>query len=1512
MDYKELFIKSLSEELQLEENPTRKASIEKVIEIIKTQSLYQAAIYDFLAIRIPGLTYDDLYKIPDIRQAFLDMINNPSLESPKQDMFAYDVVDVLKDWLSPEILLNDKEILEFIKNCSFEQAKRFFGGRYTNALFADKTVYEVIKNKATTDARFYSIMDYSEHSLKDGTCKLIALHDNGGRKLINEDPETQIIVIKNLDPETNMEFFLMSFNTYKPEVKQAIMEFAPLVEQLILKHTNRYLTEALIKKEYEETIVTNHLEFIKELSYEQKLSFVYNMQNPEMQKYLIQKLKIMDNLLSHPDFGDFFKGIKDHDFLVESICNLDILKKMDTNKFRMLLPYISVETQKKIYNHPSFQEYIRKHTFPYQLMNIIASFNEEIIDIIVPLLKKIEITDYLILYRSTLNPKYITAIINELDNQKENNLEDYEENLKYIVSQFLGMELAATLSNEHYQYFLSHNKEVHDLETALSYIDKYFIPNEPKQEDFDIVAPIKEIKDLTKQQKDALTNVRLHEVYKVNLEKALRYIRKIDGRVITKLSYEILNQISAEDRQIILDHMEIESLINYIAASKYILDYVYDLYEKDPTLFDNIEQKEDSRVRINGDQLEKAELEKLTKLFYKVPDSTQEQLINATLLSNEEILSYVKDKISKNPNVYSGSIYTTIDKYLTPEELEKLLEGLSLTNFITYNTHLTFETLMPNANNEIKNKVLLARKDEVIHEVNTIEFTAITSITTSTIIEKLYNLVSNKEEYLRALKPSLLLRIFDQNSKDKKQTEKNKIILKILREQPYTLISAKEKDIKDLLSKLSKTELTSLISKYNTTDLIELFAKSQNKDIEETLMNAYNQNSLFINNTSLSIEEILSKLEEDNKNKIYAEIDNEFNNLELPDGIRDKLKKLSYDEKLFLIYGVKKNIFNEEKYELIKTLLQQDPFALNSLNINLLSDDIFNISKNIIPKIYRYENLTIDYISLIKKNTVRSRLLLLIIEYLNKTTTNETVYIQKLDTIINYLSVANDRNIDRYNLNNINEQELYELIEYILIDSTDYVIDTSIMAQPNIFISRENPHNCDTFTDIEKYRMLDLDKKVDTETDLTKCKNILFEKYFKIDLEQAEFVIHRYGTSLENIFKYINNKDVLKLINDINYILGLNDINEIKEIYYSNEFKYNIEDYLYMYDELTQAYNKSIAEDIKGYKNGHEKPLAILLENELAIVNAIELETDFDLFVHSTDAYGSMEMINDNYFDSWNYSDKTSNHGICTSYISNSNLGTAKVKGKGVMFGFVNLNQNSISSLAPYDLVSRNEGIITVTKRPPMFVDTKTLADHTRHTHNEAVLERRNVSSDSKFPVIQPDCIIIFEEMDATIKANAIRAQRDFKAQGVDIPIIYINRRKVVELEARRVEEMIKLFQEKPNIQLLGEIINKYESNRCGLDFEENLNPEELFNKEKIYQLLSELIDSIIKNKDKENAINLIQMIEQENSKFTIIKENIGNRAHSFDLLDQNIKTKLETLKELYVFEDDIASNYSI
>lgn len=1505
MNYKEIFLSELRKDYEEQENPSLKAAIKKVIEIIETQSLYKAAIYDFLILRIKGYTYEDLFQVPDIRQAFIDMIKNPNLKSPKEDIFTYDIVDTFKDRLNPEIWINDKEIRSIIKDMTFEQAKRFFGGYSTNKLFADKEIYETIKKKAESDERFYAVMDYSEFSIADGTCRLIALHDKGGNKLVHETPEVQLIVLDNLDPSTNMDNFLYSFKTYSKGVQEKILSIDSLVEQLIIKHTNKYLREPFFSPSFESELISKHFDFIKELSYEQKFNFICNMSDAEMQKYLITKLKFVDNLLSHNDFGDFFKYIKDQGLLVESLCNLEILKKINSITFRQLLPTLDLETQKKIYNNEVFQTYLRHHLTAFELMNIIASFHEEIIELILPRLAKIEISDLLILYRNTHNHKYIKLIEEELAKQKEANADEYENNRKYMVNQFLGRDLVATLTKEEYEYFLNNNKDVFDIESALAFIDRFYIPSKPQDKDYEIAATIVEGEELTKPQIDALTNIRTYEVYEKGLEKALNYIKKIDGRIIKKISYEILNMISEEDRKFVLDHMETSSLIYYIAASPYFVDYCYDLYTKDSTIFDNIEEKEENRVIISGDQLKEVSIDKIIELFYKVSPSIQEQLINDVLLSNQELLTYIKNQIKENPNVYSGGVYRTIDKYLTKEELQFLLEHLSLNNLIKYYTKLFFELQVNQEMEKIKNAVLLARKDEIIHEINLVQQSPITSVTTDTIIDNIYKLVDDKEAFLRTIKPSLLIKIYDLYGDQATKEQKNKLILKLIKENPSALINSSEKDIKTLLSKLSSTELKDLISQYNTTDLVELFAKSQNKDIEETLMAKFNENSLFINNTSLSIEEIFSRLEEENKQTIYNKIDEEFSLLELPNGIKDKLRKSSYDEKIFLIYGSKNNVFNEEKYELISSLLQQDPFALNSLNINLLNDDIFSISKNIIPKIYRYETLTNTYIELIKKNTTRSKLLLLIVEYLNKTSKSETVFIQKIDAIINYLTYTNDETLDRYSLKNINEQELFELIEYMLIDSTDYLVATSMLAQPNMYIPRENPSNANTFTEIEQERQKALDIKFMNETDLSKCKNIMFDKYFKITLDEAKSVQRRYITSIKEIMPYVNNKEVLILLNEINQIINIEDLEELRELYLNKQTKYNVEDYLYMFEELTAAYNKSIASSLKGFKNGKQEPLALLTEDEMTLVSVIELEDDFDMFVHSTDAYGSMEMINDNYFDSWTFSDKTSNHGICTSYISNSNLGTAKVKGKGVMFGFVNLNESSISSLAPYDLVSRNEGIITTTRRPAMFTDTKTLADYTRHTHNEAVLERRNVSPDSKYPVIQPDCIIIFEEMSLAIKHNAIQAQKDFKAMGVEIPIVYINRRKVVEKEAKRVAEMIKAYEQEPNLELLKEIINKYESNRCGLDFEENLNPQEMFQKDKIYELINKTIDLINQTGDKVNAIKLIEIIEHENNKFTLIKESIGDRAHSFDLLDEELINKLQQLKNTYSYNSD-------
>ena len=83
---------------------------------------------------------------------------------------------------------------------------------------------------------------------------------------------------------------------------------------------------------------------------------------------------------------------------------------------------------------------------------------------------------------------------------------------------------------------------------------------------------------------------------------------------------------------------------------------------------------------------------------------------------------------------------------------------------------------------------------------------------------------------------------------------------------------------------------------------------------------------------------------------------------------------------------------------------------------------------------------------------------------------------------------------------------------------------------------------------------------------------------------------------------------------------------------------------------------------------------------------------------------------------------------------------------------------------APYDLYTTNDGYSITSCRRPLFCGLKHMASYTRHTHNEATLERRTTESDSYSHIRQPDCIIIFEEMPLETKKNSIKAYEDFLA----------------------------------------------------------------------------------------------------------------------------------------------------
>jgi hypothetical protein len=222
-----------------------------------------------------------------------------------------------------------------------------------------------------------------------------------------------------------------------------------------------------------------------------------------------------------------------------------------------------------------------------------------------------------------------------------------------------------------------------------------------------------------------------------------------------------------------------------------------------------------------------------------------------------------------------------------------------------------------------------------------------------------------------------------------------------------------------------------------------------------------------------------------------------------------------------------------------------------------------------------------------------------------------------------------------------------------------------------------------------------------------------------------------------------------------------------------------------------------------------------------------------------------MKLIDDDYYISWNNNPCTNNSGICTAYITNSNMSTAPISGQGVLFGFTKIKSNQIGLYAPYDLNSATTLFGLFNAHNEYYVSLDNLSSYTRHTHNETVLYRK---IDNKN--VQPDCVIIFEDMPERIKMNSLKAVEDFKQHGVDLEIIYIDRTRVISNEVVALAHDIKEYLYTYDLELLSNILNRYNTNMCSLVYMDNIDCDELFITNSMKQLLNDKIEHIIEIDD--------------------------------------------------------------
>ena len=383
---------------------------------------------------------------------------------------------------------------------------------------------------------------------------------------------------------------------------------------------------------------------------------------------------------------------------------------------------------------------------------------------------------------------------------------------------------------------------------------------------------------------------------------------------------------------------------------------------------------------------------------------------------------------------------------------------------------------------------------------------------------------------------------------------------------------------------------------------------------------------------------------------------------------------------------------------------------------------------------------------------------------------------------------------------------------------------------------------------------------------LGSLKTAYFEKTFGIDLTTAINLVNIYGKSLEN--NTINSLDEKSksefiLLENMKKIVNLNNL-EVLKYYVENinpEFVVK-PDLMVTYEArlkylFTQEFNKSFT-----------KPL-----QEDKIISNVNGEQDLDIYlaaghdgkkkcrmmITSIGAYTTMQEPDD-YYASWNVG-KIASHGCCCSYIGEKNLGTAEVK--YCCLGFTDYELGTLQLSGPYDLCSgSSEDSYQISSiYSSMYLLPDDILDYTRHTHNETVWERRNISSNNTFKK-QPSYIVYFvdnfedrlsdpESMKQWESVKKAASNFSIEVDGVkkSLPIMVVEREKIAKSQFEIIQNKLNDFKTTLNSKLIKDIISDYESNYAGnRKYHSNIS-EKYFPKHE--QLSDSIVGGIIKTIEK-------------------------------------------------------------
>ena len=962
-----------------------------------------------------------------------------------------------------------------------------------------------------------------------------------------------------------------------------------------------------------------------------------------------------------------------------------------------------------------------------------------------------------------------------------------------------------------------------------------------------------------------------------------------DKRVFITLN-ALFEYYTEEEQMILIRHIPLANIISS-AIDNYddCFNKLMNLLEKNENLLKDLPNITYGQMTYYGSEEKNASFNKIIKY---IDEKDFCKLISSDIIKSNEYLKnyYIENVLNMPSMVTSFELFDILSK----EKKEKIVELLD----IKYLKYFTDKAFLKLENNDENKNILLSALYKRFYEY--IEYNDLINYFSYSKKDKLlYFELDDEHKKIFIEKTANINSLFDivrlSNFKDENAMNK------ILKLYDITNIDVYVNSLTSTNRKISFSELDAdfknyIISKMNFNELLYTFTYYRDSHILDLLIEKIHENnSCLIDESVIRNIDVLYYLVDDNeKEYIVNSIKNMLGKNELfTSKYKFKVKDMNMTDGINYLNLYKKGCI-ENNQDLLEKLLDSNPFLFKSIRSIFFNPYITELNFIFLDKLSKYNDLQ-EGLKIISLNEDRMILFNRIAKYLEEKIDNKIVYDIEISEIIEYLS--SEKVYEKLNLKNVDYSNIADIVNYILCDYINCV-QYRFNKDKYETINEMCDLGFDNFIEKKKNKCDELFEKAIT---IEEMKNIYFNKYFSLSLTQAEDFYKTYAMNYQKVSEYASSNLPLLFIDLLTKIIHIDDPITLKELYVSNEIYFDLTDIYEIEAIMKDAYSLSLCNQYQNKQNGTLIRKSIKdKDGNIEEYEMTELLDNFGLIVHSTCAYGEMPLRDNDYYVSWNYNPNTENHGICCSYITNSSYGTAAVTGSGVMLGFTNITPNTIAAYSPYDLATKNTGFNIECRYTPYCTVLDEIDDYTRHTHNEFNLERR--ISDGKNFCLQPDCIIILEDMDESIKANSIKAYNDFKKHNLNTKLIYIDRVKIAKMESDKLDMMIKEYLSSKDLSLLAQIINKYESNLCSSDFlaigvensKELYDMNEMFKTDIITKLLFDTLDEITILQDKEKLSTFINIMEKEQFKFDLIDDKNPDRKHTFKLYSYELKEKIQ------------------